>query len=39
MLYAMTLFGVTFSGRVALVVGIVILVLIVIGVWFWQRRR
>jgi hypothetical protein len=38
MLLAMTLFGFTFSGREALVVGVVIVVL-VLAWWIWSRRR
>ncbi len=38
MLLAMTLFGFTFSGREALIVGVVIVVLL-LAWWIWSRRR
>jgi hypothetical protein len=39
MLLAMTLFGVTFSGREALIIGAVIVVVLVAVWWIWSRRR
>ena len=36
---AMTLLGFTFSGREALIVGVVVVVVILALWWVWQRRR
>jgi hypothetical protein len=39
MLLAMTLLGFTFSGREALIAGVVVVVVIVVAWWVRQRRR
>jgi uncharacterized membrane-anchored protein len=38
MLLAMTLLGFTFSGREVLIAGVVVVVILVAW-WVWQRRR
>jgi uncharacterized membrane protein len=36
---AMTLFGVTFSGTLAAIVGIIVVVVLVAAWWYMTRRR
>jgi hypothetical protein len=39
MLLAMTLLGFKFSGREAAIVGVVIVAILLVAWWVWQRRR
>ncbi len=38
MLYAVTVLGVTFSGREALVIGVVVIAILLIAWWVLRRR-